>query len=324
MNPYHLVRRRALAAAAASILVPPAIANVSYPSRAVTLVVPFPPGGGSDTLARLLAQDLAARLGSPVVIDNRPGANNLIATDYVARQRPDGYSLLMVSSAFVINPSLQKVASDPLKDFTPIAHLADIPLVLVANTGLPVNSVADVVALLKSKPGKLSYSSFGSGSSGHLAGELFRKLTATDVLHVPYKGTAAALTDLVGGQVELSFATVGAASKLANAGKLKILGVTTSKRIVALPDVPVISETVGGYAAAGWNGLVGPAGMPDSITRLLSDSMNAALSNPEFKAKLRQEGYEPVSGSPAQFATFLKTEQAKWSELVRRIDLKSS
>ena len=305
-------------------LAPPVFAEDSYPSRPVRMIVAYPPGGGTDIVGRMMAQKLTETLGQNVVIDNRGGATGNIGTELAARSNPDGYTLLMGNVApNAINDSLfKKLAYDPVKDFAPVSLVAITPNILVVNPGVPVKSVKDLIALARAKPGALNYPSAGVGSSSHLAGELLKILAKIDMVHVPYKGGGPALIDTISGQMQVMFATMPAAMPHVKSGKVRPVAVTTEKRSQALPELPTIAESVKGYEASTWYGLLAPAGTPSSIvTRLHRDTVKI-LSAPDTREKLGVQGFEPVGGSPAEFAAYIKSEIGKWGRVIREAGIK--
>ena len=294
-----------------------------YPSRPVALVVPYPAGGSADVLARTIGQQLGQRLGQPVVVENRAGAGTAIGAKAVARAAPDGYTLLLGTvSSQAINPAMNKVGYDPIADFTAIAPIASIPFVLVANPNVPVASVADVIALAKAKPGELSYASAGPGTSNHLAGELFAGEAGIKLLHVPYKGSAPALSDVLSNHVALMFDLQATAAPHVNAGRLKALAVTGKKRSELLPDVPTMIESgVPGYEVLAWFGLFAPAGVPRPIVDRLHAELTAVLRTQEMRKQLRSLGVEPDYATTDAFAADVKRETAKWAATVKSAGL---
>jgi tripartite-type tricarboxylate transporter receptor subunit TctC len=301
----------ALAAACAS-------AAESYPDRPVRLIVGFPPGGAADILGRVAAQQLTQRLHAQVVVDNRGGAGGLLATEIGARANPDGYTLLFTSIPHVINPHLyKKVSYDAIKDFAPVIHFVSVPLMMASGSALPAKTVKDVIAIAKAKPGQLNYGSGGSGSSSHLAMELFRSMAGIDLVHVPYKGTGPMITDMLGGQVALTIASAVPLTPQVKAGKLRGLAVTGPKRSSAFPDLPAIAETVAGYEVVNWFGIVAPTGTPRSIITRINAELNAALKSPELVKTLAAQTAEAVGGTPDAFATVIKADYAKWAKVVK-------
>jgi tripartite-type tricarboxylate transporter receptor subunit TctC len=307
-----------LALAMAALALSGAAAAAEYPARPITMVVPYPPGGGADTLARIVAQKLGQRLRQTVIVENKPGANTIIATEYAARQPADGYTLLYVASSYAINPSLYKLNYDTEKAFAPIGLIAQVPLMLVTTKSLPANNVQELIALARQNPGKLSFASYGTGSPAHLAGELFKSMAKVNIMHVPYKGSSQALSDMMGGHVSISFSSMPPALSLVKAGELKALAVTTRQRVKAAPDLPTISESgVPGFEAAGWNGLVAPAGTPTDIVEKLNHTVNDIVADPAVEKQLIDEGYEPQTMSPSAFGTMISTEIAKWQKVIK-------
>jgi tripartite-type tricarboxylate transporter receptor subunit TctC len=281
--------------------------------------VPFPPGGTSDILARTLGQKLAEEWGQQVVVDNRPGAGANIGAENVARSAAEGYSLLILSTAHTINPSLyKKLAYDPVKDFAPVTMLVATSQVLVVHKSVPVSTLKEFIAFAKKHPGELLYSSAGSGSQPHLSAELFKTMTGINYVHVPYKGAPPAMVDLLAGHVALTFATAPSAVPYVKSGQLRALGVSTAKRIAALPDVPTIAEAgVPGYETTGWNGLVAPAGTPAPIIEKLNGAFVKVLRTPAVASYLSGQGADPDPGTAAEFAAYIKAEIAKWAKVVQ-------
>ena len=313
----------ALAVAGAIALAPPAGAQGAYPNRPVTMVVPYPAGGSADILARTIGQKLGERLGQPVVIDNRAGAGTAIGAKHVAAAPPDGYTLLMGTvSSQAINPAMNKVGYDPVKDFTPVAPLASIPFVLVAHPSFAGRSVADVIAQAKAKSGELSYASAGLGTSNHLAGELLASAAGIKLLHVPYKGSAPALNDVVAGHLPLMFDLQATALPYVQSGKLKALAVTGRTRSSLLPDVPTVIESgLPGYEVSAWFGVFAPAGLPRPVLDRLNADISAVLQAPEMRKRLQELGAEPEQGSAEAFAKFTRAEATKWSGVLKNAGL---
>jgi tripartite-type tricarboxylate transporter receptor subunit TctC len=292
----------------------------NYPSRPIRLIVPFPPAGGADAIARTIGQKLTEALGQPVVIDNRAGAGGIIGLDTAAKAAPDGYTLLMAPSGpMVIHPSLHaKLSYDPSKDFAPISQITSTPLILVVHPSLPAKSVKTFIQLAKASPSTLNFASVGKGGSSHLAAELFMMMTATDMVHVPYKGLSPALTALLSGEVQLMFASPAILPQV-RSGKLLPLAVTSAKRSPALPEVPTIAESgVPGYETASWYGMLAPAGTPRAIIERLNREIVKILFVPELRKKLALEGAEPVGNSPDDFAEYIRLELARWAKTVKQ------
>jgi tripartite-type tricarboxylate transporter receptor subunit TctC len=289
----------------------------TYPSRAVRVVVPFPPGG-TDFIGRVVCQKLNEAWGQPVVVENRPGGTTVIGTDIVAKAPPDGYTLLVTPVPFAIVPSISpKLPYDPLKDFEPIALFNITPLVFVVNPVVPARSIKDLIALARAKPGLLNFATSGVGSSNHLAGELFNVMAGVKIVHVPYKGSAPAMIDLVGGHVDLAVTTLTSAVPLIKAGKLRPLAVTSLQRSPQYADIPTMDESgLKGFQAVAWNGLSAPARTPKDIVNRINADVAKALQSPDVIEKFRNEGAQPVSMSPAEFAAFIRDELAKWNKVV--------
>jgi len=303
-----MIVTRLVAAAGLLALAGPAGAQ-DYPTKPIRLVVPFTPAGATDILARLSAQHLSQAWGQQVVVDNRPGAAGNIGTEIVAKASPDGYTILMATvSTHGINPALyKKIGYDAVKDFAPISLMALVPNVLEVNPSVTASSVKELIALAKAEPGKLNFASSGSGTSIHMSGELFKLMAGVDIVHVPYKGSAPALVDLIAGQVDMMFDNLPASLQHIRAGKLRPLAVTTTKRAAALPDVPTMEEAgLPGYEATAWFGLLGPAAMPKPMIEKMSAELDKYVKSPAGKAALAEQGAEPVGGSPESFADFIK------------------
>jgi tripartite-type tricarboxylate transporter receptor subunit TctC len=298
----------------------PAAQAASYPDKPVRLIVPFPPGGAADLMARLLGQKLGQQLGQAVVLDNRGGAGGTIAAEAVAKAAPDGYTLLFgTMGTQAINPNLYPhLRYDPLKDFAPIGLTHATPRVLVVNPQLPAKNIAELIALAKAKPGEVTFGSAGNGSSGHLAGEYFKSLTGTQMTHVPYKGTSGAMVDLLAGRISMSIDAPAAYLDYIRSGQVRALGVTSLKRMSILPDVPTIAESgVPGFDVSNWLGVLAPAGTPAPVIDTLSRDLTKAMADADMRKQLTEAGIEPLSGTPAQFSAFTKTEIAKWARVVK-------
>ncbi|GAA4324538.1 tripartite tricarboxylate transporter substrate binding protein [Pigmentiphaga soli] len=297
----------------------PAPAQQDYPNKPIRFLVGSAPGGTTDLVARAISQKMGALLGQQVVVDNRPGANQMIAADMTAKAPPDGYTLLMAPAGFAINPAIyKKLAYDPVKDFTPIAMVANAPNVLVVHPSVPARSVKELVALMKARPGALNYGSSGVGSPSHLSGALLEMLTRTKATHVPYKGSGPAMTDLLGGQLQMSFPSIPGAIPYINAGKLIPLGVTSKDRSQALPQVPTIAESgVPGYEVGSWFGVMGPGGMDRRLVARLNDIIRQTLAAPEIRQALMKDGAEPSGGTPEEFAATVNADIEKWGKVIR-------
>ena len=304
------------------VLAPVALAETPspYPSKPIRLVVPFPAGGTTDSLARAVAQKLSEAWGQQVIVDNRPGAGGNIGSDIVAKAAPDGYTLVMGTvGTHAINPSLyRKMPYDHVKDFAPVILVAGVPNVLVVNPSLPVHTVRELIDYAKANPGKLNFASSGNGTSIHLSGELFKTMAGVQMTHVPYKGSAPALTDLMGGQVQLMFDNLPSSLQLIQAGKLRAIAVTSTARAAALPDVPTIAESgLPGFEASSWFGVLAPAGTPREIVTKLNATIAAWLATPDAKDKLLSQGAIAAGGTPEAFARHIDAETAKWAKVVK-------
>jgi tripartite-type tricarboxylate transporter receptor subunit TctC len=318
-----LARRVQVAAWALAALLAPAIAvaqPVAWPSRPVTLVVPFPPGGGTDTGARLIAQKLSAKWGQQVIVDNKGGAAGQIGADLVAKARPDGYTILMGNiGTQAINPSLYpRLPYDPDKAFAPISLVAELPLAMMVNPGVPAKTAQEFVALARSQPGRLSYSSSGAGGAPHLAAEMFKQGSGTFIVHVPYRGGGPAISDLLAGHVQLSFMTVLEASGHIKSGKLRALAVTSGQRVSALPEVPALAEgTLPGFNSISWIGLLAPAATPRDIVEKISTDVRELLASDEVKSRITELGGVPRTNTPAQFAQMIDADRKRYAQIIR-------
>ena len=315
-------RRAALSLAATlAILAPQASAAAdAYPAKPIRFVVAFPPGGGTDIIARSIAQKLAERLAQQVVVDNRPGAGGNIGTDTVAKSAPDGYTMLMGSAGpLAINASLfASMPFDPVRDLAPVTLAASTPNVLVVHPSLRAATVNELIALAKARPGEINFASSGHGTPAHLAGELFNSMAGVKMVHVPYKGAAPALADLLGGQVQLMFSTMPPALPHVKDGKLRALAVTSSKRSRAMPELPTVDEVaLPGFEANTWHGVVVPAGTPAAVVVRLNREIVAILHMPEVVARLSGQGAEALGSTPEEFAAYIKSETLKWAKVVR-------
>lgn len=306
--------------AALSLLSAPVFASAAdYPNKPLRVLVPYPPGGSTDGVARLVGQRLSAKLGQPVVVDNRPGASEAIAAGAVAKSPPDGYTLLFATmTGLSVNPSLYaKLSYDPAKDFAPIIQVTSIPSVVVVNPNVPVNKMSDLVAFLKSRPSSEGYASAGNGTPSHLGMELYKRATNTNVVHVPYKGGAPALQDLMAGQVQIMMALAPEAMPLVKGGKLKALAITTSKRATAYPDLPTVAENgLPGFEMIFWQALVAPAGTPKDITAKLNKAVSEILAEPEIKRRLLEMDLESAGGTPEALEALMRTQAGKWKKVV--------
>ncbi|OWW21141.1 tripartite tricarboxylate transporter substrate binding protein [Noviherbaspirillum denitrificans] len=311
----------ALAVSSVLTLVP---AHAAYPEKLVRIIVPFAPGGGTDIIARSLADGMARELGQPVIVENKPGGGTIIGSDAVAKSPPDGYTLLMATFAHAVNPSLQpKLPYATNKAFAPVSLVGISPNVLVVRPDSPYKGVADVIAAAKSNPGKLTYASQGNGTSAHLAGELFSNLAKVDLVHVPYRGAGPAITDLLGGHVDMIFGTAAAVGPFIHSGKLRPLAVTTGKRAATLPNVPTVAESgLPGYAAESWYGVYVPAGTPADIVVKLNAAVKKAASGPEFQKRAVDEGLAVSATSPTELDTYVRAEEARWRKIVKENQIK--
>ncbi len=295
-----------------------AIAAETYPVRPIRWIVPYPPGGTTDILARIMGQWLSERLGQQVLIDNRPGAGNNIGTETAIRSTPDGYTVFLVNPANAINATLySKLPFNFLNDMAPVGGMVRVPNVMEVTNSLPAKSIPEFIAHAKANPGKVILASSGAGTSVHLSGELFKSMTGTDLTHVPYKGAGPALPDLIGGQVHVMFDNMPSSIEFIKGGKLRALGVTTAKRSTQLPNVPTVAETVPGYEASAWFGMGAPKGTPADVVARLNREINAALADPKMKARFADLGGDPINGTPAEFWKIHTYETEKWAKVVK-------
>ena len=290
----------------------------AYPSKPVRLVVPYSPGGGADNAARILATRLSTTLGQTVVIDNRPGGSGMIGAQAVAQADPDGYTVLYDASAFAVNPALRKMAFDPAKDLMPVSLAVTVPNLFVVPPNAPYKTVQEFVDYARKNPGKLTYASYGAGSAAHLIGELLKARAGIDLLHVPYKGGAPALTDLMGGQVDAYFANAASGMNYVKSGKLRALAVTSGKRMAAMPDVPTLAESgFKDFEVLEWNGFFVPKGTPNEVVARLAKEVQAAVKDPATREKLQGLGLDPVGSTPEAFGRFVQAEMTRWAGLVK-------
>ena len=315
----------ALACLAAAATATGAARADNYPSRPITIIVPASPGGVTDMLGRILAQHFIADWGAEAVVENKPGANNQVAAEYVTHQPGDGYTLFIgPETTFIVNPTLYPhLAYDPVKGFTPITGLVQINHALILNPAVPADNVKELIALGKSKPGQLNYGTFGVGSSGHLNMEMFKADTGTNFVAVHYKGAAPAMQDVIAGHIQLMFVSVGTALPQAKAGTVKLIGIGAPKRMALLPDIPAIAETVPGYTAVSWFALFGPAGMPPEVVAKINGEVRKTFADPNVQQSfLDKQYFESLAGSPEELSERLRTEEPKWRKLITQAQIK--
>jgi tripartite-type tricarboxylate transporter receptor subunit TctC len=315
-----------LAAGAAAL---PAVSRIAwaqaYPSRPVRLIVTFAAGGSPDIIARLIGQWLSERLGQPIIVDNRPGAAGNIGTEIGVRAPPDGYTLLMALSVNAINAALyDNLSFNFIRDTAPVASIASTPLIMEVNLSVPAKTVPEFIAYAKANPGKINMASGGKGAPGHVAGELFKMMAGVDMIHVPYRGDALVLPDLISGQVQVYFGVMPASLGYIRTGKLRALAVTSATRQEVLPDVPTVGEFLPGFEARGWYGIVVPKATPTQIVEKLNKEINAALADPNMKKRLTELGVAVFAGSPADFGKFIADETEKWGKVIRAANIKSN
>jgi tripartite-type tricarboxylate transporter receptor subunit TctC len=315
--------RKAALLAAALVLACPAAHAQTYPAKAITLVIPFAAGGSNDIVGRAIGKKLTEAWGQPVVVENRSGAGGLIGSADVAAAAPDGYTLLLISSTFTINPAIRKrMPFDTTKDFTPVAFIAHSPLLFVASKDLPVKSAKDLLALARSKPGQITYASAGPGSINQIAAELIALSAGIKLTHVPYRGGAPALNDLIGGHVDVYVSSLPQVLQLAQNGQARTLAVTSVKRTALLPDVPTLDEAgISGFDLSSWWGIVGPAGMPADIVNALNSEIGKMLNSPELSTFLSNEGAEAEAMSPRQFGDLMRLETERWTKVAREANI---
>jgi len=314
---------RLLAALVFSMLALPVTAQ-QYPTKPVRIIVPFAPGGGSDFIARFMAQRLTETLGSQVIVENKPGAGGVLGIELGVKAPPDGYTLTLIASSYTVNPSVYKLNFDPVSDVTPIIQLSQGPLLVVVNPSVPVKTIKELIALAKSKPGEVTFASSGQGSVIHLATELFNTMAGTKMNHIPYKGTGPALTDTLAGQTNVFFSSTANAMPHVKAGKLRAVAVTTAKRIPALPEVPTVAESgVAGYDVVLWHGLIGPKGLPRAVVDRINGEVTKSLKLKETAEQLQNDGVAPAGGTPEQFAAQIKLEIGIWRKVAAAAGVKA-
>jgi len=298
-----------------ALLASPALAQ-TWPAKPVRIIVPFAPGGGSDFIARFMAQRLSATLGNQVIVENKPGAGGVIGIEQGIKSPADGYTLVLIASSYTVNPSVYKISFDPVADITPIVQLSQGPLLIVVNPSVPAKTAKDLIAMAKAKPGALNFASPGQGSVIHMATEYFDSMAGIKMNHIPYKGTGPALTDTISGQTQVLFSSTATALPHVKSGRLKAIGVTTAKRIPALPEVPTVAESgLPGYEVVLWHGLIGPKGLPAAVVDRVVGEVNKTLKQPETAEQLQNDGVAPAGGTPAQFAAQIKKEIGVWRKV---------
>ena len=317
-------RRLLLSLPAALACAGAAHAQGDWPSRSIRMISPFPPGGAADLLARALAEELTPVLRQSVVVENRTGAGGSVGTEATVRSAPDGYTVVMGSTGpMAINPSLIRLTYDPERDLTPVTAVAAVASVLVVHPSVNARTLAELLALARAEPGRLSYGSSGIGSAQHLFMELVKQQANVDITHIPYRGTGPAMVDTVGGRLTMMFDTTPTALPHIRDGRVRPIAVTSARRDPALPDVPTIGETLQGYEALGWYGIFGPAGLPAPVVARLNREVNALLGRADFRAKLAAQGVEPMGGTPAEFAAMVAGDRARWAEVIRRGNIRA-
>ena len=320
-----LIARTSIAAALILVWHAPALAQNAYPAKPIRIISIFAPGGGNDVICRLVAQQLTERLKQQVIVENRVGANGIVGSEAAARSAPDGYTFTLIPSGHTVNASMyKKLPFDSIRDFTPITLVGSGPLVLAVHPSLPAKNVKELIALAKARPGQLTYVSSGVGASGHLAGAMFDSMTGTQMVHVPYKGMSLAVSDLMGGQVSMTFGTSLSVIPHVRTGRLRALATTGAQRSPALPDLPTVAESgLPGYEASLWYGFVGPARMPPEIVQRLNTEIAAILALPDTREKLASQGVDARSTTPEEFARILTADVARWAKVVQKLGLQA-
>jgi tripartite-type tricarboxylate transporter receptor subunit TctC len=319
-----MIARSFIALAAVVAAIGGAQAQVQdYPNRPITLVVPYAAGGGNDVMARIVGEKMSKTLGQQVVIDNRPGAGGALATRQVAKAAPDGYTLVIGGTgSLAVNPTLlPNVGYDVRKDFAPVGSIGSSAMIVIIHPSIPAKTIPELIALAKKEPGKLTFASSGAGASTHMSAELFKSMTGTDIVHVPYKGSGPAMPDLMSGRVSMMFENAPGAMSHIKAGKLRALGQTGLKRSASLPDVPTVAEAVPGYESLSWSGIAVAAGTPKPVIERLNRDLNAVLAMPEMRQKLAEQGAETIGGPPEAFARHIQAEREKWSRVIRSANI---
>ena len=298
--------------------------SVSFPNRPIHVIVPFPPGGAVDPIARSITPKLEEAWGQPVVVDNKPGAGTIIGSDFVAKAAPDGHTVILVATSFTVNPSAySKLPFDPVKDFAPISLVSRLPNMLVVNSQLPVNSVRELIDYLKARPGKVNFSSIGYGTTQHLTGELFKSMAGVNMVHVPYKGSGPSMMSVVSGETSVTIEGAVVVSPQVKAGRLRALAGTGMKRTPLAPNLPTVSESgLPGYEVSAWVGLLAPAGTPQEVVQKWHQQIARVLQIPEVRERQISQGLEPVGSTPEYFAEFIKTEMTKWGKVVKQAGIK--
>jgi tripartite-type tricarboxylate transporter receptor subunit TctC len=315
----------ALAGAAAAGLPAMAQAADTFPDKPIRIIFPFAPGGGGDFVARFIAQRLTEALGQSVYVENRPGAGGMTGTDAGVRMAPDGYNLILISNSYTVNPSVYKVKFDPVGDITPIVQISQGPLLIVTNPKFPAKTTQDLIALAKAKPGSINFGSGGVGSVVHFAAERFASMAGVKMTHVPYKSTGLAVTDVIGGQVDLSFSSTASSLQSVKSGMLHAVAVTGKERLPALPDVPTVAESgLPGYEVTLWHGLIGPKDMPPAVVQRINIEVNKILKMPETAKRLESEGVVPAGGSPADFKRLISQEVTVWKQVAQDAGVKAN
>lgn len=313
----------AIATSALACFAADAVAAQQYPSKPIRVIVPFAPGGGLDISTRMIGQKLTEKWGQNIVVDSRPGAGTIVGTEIASKAVPDGYTLLMITTTFAINPGLHpKLPYDPIRDFSPVSQLNSQPNVVVVTPSLAARTVKDLIALAKSKPGELTFATPGAGSAPHLSAEMFQRAAGVSMIHVPYKGIPPAVTDVVGGRVTMLFTTTISAAPHIKSGKLRAVAITSAKRQPSMPDVPTVGETLQGYRAEAFQGMVAPAGVPKGIIDKIAAEVARIVKLPEVAERFQLDGAEAVGSTPKEFAAFLKAETEKWSKVIKDAGIK--
>lgn len=314
-----MIRRRHLAIAAAVLPLAARAQTADWPNRAIRLVSPFPPGGAADLTARIMAEELTGVLRQSVVVENRTGVGGAVGSEFVARAAPDGYTWLLASTGpFTITPELVRLNFDPARDLAPVAMVSIVPSIFVVNAAVPANTMAELIALARARPGQLSYASGGNGTAQHLFGEMLKQMAGLDIQHIPYRGGGPALTDTIAGRVQILCDTLPIALPHVREGRVRAVGVTTAQRHPSLPDVPTVAESgVPGYEAVGWYGMAAPAGTPEALIARMNREVNALLEKPLLKERMSAQGSDPLAMTPAAFQARIAEDRARWARVIR-------
>ena len=311
--------RASIALMMSALFLAPAAYGQTYPAKPVRLIVAFPPGGGTDTVSRLISKKLAEAWPQPIVVENRPGGDGVVATELIAKAAPDGYTLVMVTNAHTVTPFQRRLAYDPVKDVAPVSLVASIPNLLLVHPSLPVKSVKDLITLAKARPGQLNFGSSGAGTTPYLAMELLKSMAGIDMVNIPYKGSALSVIDLLGGHIQLVFSAVSAALPHVKTNKLRAVAISSARRWALLPDIPTVAETLRGFEASSWYGVIAPPGTPPAIINKLQADIAAAVNSPDSKKYLEDLGFISIASTPDEFGAVIRTDMKKWGAVMSKL-----